>query len=171
MSTLELPHTPGCLVCGKDNARGLKLSSHVDPATGIVKVTFVPTKEMIGFEHLVHGGIVATVMDEAMVWAATWNGKRFCVCGELNVRFRRGARVGETLLVEARVEFSRPKLIQTAATMRTPSGGVVAAAEGKYVPMEPDQNDRVMETLVEDASTQAARALLTGTAAAEQTNE
>jgi acyl-coenzyme A thioesterase PaaI-like protein len=162
MSTLELPHTPGCLVCGRDNPRGLKLSSHVDPNNGVVKVTFVPTKEMIGFEHLVHGGIVATVMDEAMVWAATWQGKRVGVCGELSIRFRRGARVGETLLVEARVEFSRPKLIQAAATMRTPSGGVVAAAEGKYVPMEPEYNDRVFETLVDEPETHAAFLMLKG---------
>src|SRR4051812_40117448 len=92
---LQLPHTPGCLVCGRNNDFGLKLSLFVDPATGVVSVDFAAEPQHIGFEGIVHGGLIATVIDEAMVWAATWNGKRFCVCGELSVRFRRPAQVGE----------------------------------------------------------------------------
>ena len=57
--------------------------------------------EHIGFEGVVHGGMIATVIDEAMVWAATWAGKRFCVCGEMSVRFRRPSVVGEELHLEA----------------------------------------------------------------------
>src|SRR5438132_779065 len=102
---LELPHTSGCLVCGRDNQFGLHLSLFVDPGTGIVSVNFAARREHIGFEGIVHGGLIATVLDEAMVWAATWNIKRFCVCGEISVRFRRSAQVGEPMHVEARVEF------------------------------------------------------------------
>ena len=98
---LELPHTHGCLVCGPSNALGLKLSLQIDPATGIVHVDFSPRREHICFEGIAHGGMLATVFDEAMVWAATWNLRRFCVCGEFSVRFRRPATVGETLHMEA----------------------------------------------------------------------
>ena len=35
--TLELPHTPGCLVCGRDNPHGLHLSLHVDPVSAILQ--------------------------------------------------------------------------------------------------------------------------------------
>ena len=54
------------------------------------------------------------VFDEAMVWAATWNLRTFCYCGEMSVRFRRPARIGEKLHMEAKVELSRPKLVGTA---------------------------------------------------------
>jgi acyl-coenzyme A thioesterase PaaI-like protein len=161
MSTLELPRTNGCLGCGPGNPYGLKLNLRVDPDTGIVSVPFSPAPEHIGFEGIVHGGLLATVLDEAMVWAATWSGKRFCVCGELSVRFRSSATVGAKLMVEARVEFSRPKLIQAAATVRTPSGGVIAAGEGKYIPMAQDQSERMMRTLILDPTTHEAHALLT----------
>jgi acyl-coenzyme A thioesterase PaaI-like protein len=161
MSQLELPRTNGCLGCGPNNPYGLRLNLRVDPNTGIVTVPFSPTQEHIGFEGIIHGGLLATVLDEAMVWAATWNAKRFCVCGELSVRFRSAATVGARLTVEARVEYSRPKLIQTAATVRTPSGGVIAAGEGKYIPMAPDQSERMMRTLIADPTTQEAHALLT----------
>ena len=81
MPRIELPHTAGCLVCGRDNPHGLHLSLHVDPDSGIVTVDFIPLAEHIGFEGIIHGGVLATVLDEAMVWAATWAGRRFCVCG------------------------------------------------------------------------------------------
>ena len=88
MPTLELPHTPGCLVCGRENPHGLHLSFFVDPQTGIVETKFTSRAADIGFPQVIHGGIIATVLDEAMVWAATWAGKRFCLCGELTTRFR-----------------------------------------------------------------------------------
>ena len=70
--TLELPHTSGCLVCGRDNPHGLHLSSFVDPETGVVTTTFTPAPHHIGFESVIHGGVLATVVDELMVWAAIW---------------------------------------------------------------------------------------------------
>jgi uncharacterized protein (TIGR00369 family) len=147
-------------VCGRQNPVGLKMSLSVDPDSGIVHVNFVPRAEHIGFEGIVHGGMISTVIDEAMVWAATWSGKRFCVCGELSVRFRRPAAVGEELHLEARVEFARPKLIQTAATIRTPDRQIVAAGEGKYVPMPQEQSQRVMQSFVEEEETREAAGML-----------
>ncbi|HYO10397.1 MAG TPA: hotdog fold domain-containing protein [Tepidisphaeraceae bacterium] len=157
---LQLPHTPGCLVCGPQNPFGLRLSQYVNPQTGIVSVDFAARAEDIGFEGIVHGGMIATVIDEAMVWAATWNIKRFCVCGELSVRFRRAAQVGEPLHLEARVEYARPKLVQTMATLRTPDRQVVAAGEGKYVPMAAENSDAVMRGFIHEPETEAAAALL-----------
>ena len=69
---LELPHTRGCMVCGRGNPLGLGLSLFVDPASGVVRVNYTPAGPHIGFEGVVHGGVLATVIDEAMVWAATW---------------------------------------------------------------------------------------------------
>jgi uncharacterized protein (TIGR00369 family) len=161
MSTrLQLPHTPGCLVCGRDNDFGLKLSLFVAPETGVVTVDFAAEPQHIGFEGIVHGGLIATVIDEAMVWSATWSGKRFCVCGELSVRFRRPAQIGEPLHVEARVEFARPKLIQTACTIRTAEGGVVAAGGGKYVPMTIEKSHDVTRMFTDDPQTREAARLL-----------
>lgn len=164
MSLLELPHTAGCLVCGRDNPHGLKMSLHVSSDTGIVTTEFIPRPEHIGFEGVIHGGVLATVLDEAMVWAASWSQKRFCFCGELMLRYKRPLGVGERVLVESRVEFSRPKLIQTMGTMRSPNGGIIAAGEGKYVPMDTDQSERMMRTFVQHPSTAAAAAILSRTA-------
>jgi acyl-coenzyme A thioesterase PaaI-like protein len=160
---LELPHTRGCVVCGRDNPLGLGLSLFVNPATGAVRVNYTPRAPHIGFEDVVHGGVLATVIDEAMVWAATWAGKRFCLCGEMTVRYRLPAAVGRALVVEARVESARPRLIQTVAEIRDGAGEVVASATGKYVPLPPHRNREFVATLInEPATAAAARSLQDG---------
>lgn len=150
---LELPHSKDCLVCGRGNPLGLGLHLLVDDSTGEVRCHYTPKPEHVGFEGIVHGGAIATVVDEAMVWAATWRGKRFCVCGEMTVRFRQSVSVGQTLLFLAKVEFSRPKLIETTAKITDTSNSLIATATGKYVPVAPDQHKRFVMTMIDEPET------------------
>ena len=153
MATAELPHTRGCLVCGRDNPYGLQLHLTVDEPTGLVSCQFTPADRHIGFEGIIHGGLLATVLDEAMVWAATWAGKRFCVCGELNVRFRKSVTVGAPLRVEAVVSSVRSRLIETEGKIFNADGAVLVESGGKYVPVSHDRNRDVVATLVHEAAT------------------
>jgi len=100
----------------------------------------------------VHGGILATVLDEAMVWAATWSGKRFCVCGELNVRFKALATIGQPVEVRAKVVLSRARLIQTEGTILDAAANVLVTSTAKYVPLAPDKNRAFVATLVNDTA-------------------
>lgn len=166
---MELPHTAGCLVCGRQNPHGLRLSLHVEEAAGAVRTEFTPRPEHIGFEGIVHGGVLATVLDEAMVWAATWSGRRFCVAGEMTVRFRKSAAVGQLLRVETRVEGAGkrpgiPKLIHTAGVIVDDAGATVAEATGKYMTVPPERHRAVVATLVDEPATAAAAARLKETA-------
>jgi acyl-coenzyme A thioesterase PaaI-like protein len=160
MAILELPHTRGCLVCGQSNPHGLKLHLFVVEATGAVRVDFTPKPQHIGFEGIVHGGILATVIDEAMVWAATWAGKRFCVCAEMTVRFQQIAPVGEPLSIEANVKTLRSRLIETTCLVRNAGNDVSTEASGKYTPVPESRSREFMSTFVEEPATVAARQLL-----------
>jgi acyl-coenzyme A thioesterase PaaI-like protein len=164
VTLLQLPHTAGCLVCGRDNPHGLRLDLRVDPETGIVRVEFSPRAEHIGFEGVVHGGVLATVLDEAMVWAATWAGRRFCVCAELTTRFLKEANVGRLLVVQAGVDSNRPRLTTTVADVRdAESGEPVASASGKYIPVPAERNAAFVQTLVSHPQTEeTARTLRAG---------
>jgi len=157
---LELPHTAGCLVCGRQNPRGLHLHLHVDETTGAVETRFTPAAEHIGFEGIIHGGILATVLDEAMVWAATWRGRRFCVCGELTIRFRKAAEVNQPLIIRASIESARARMIQTSGQVLDSSGEVMATASGKYVPLPQYRHDAFVATLVDEPATTAAATVL-----------
>jgi acyl-coenzyme A thioesterase PaaI-like protein len=169
MSELELPHSPDCLVCGRDNPHGLRLSLRVRPADGAVITQITPTPRHTGFAGVVHGGLLATVADEAMVWAASWAIRRFCMAGELAIRFRRPAEPGMPLRVEASAIAMRSRLIETTATIRlddpaasdpvasatTPSA-LIATATGKYIPVSDDHNRAFLASLIADKQTKAA---------------
>jgi acyl-coenzyme A thioesterase PaaI-like protein len=63
----KLPHTHSCFVCGESNPAGLNLRFETDGR--VVRARFTPRVEHVGFKQVVHGGIIATVLDEIMVWA------------------------------------------------------------------------------------------------------
>src|SRR5512143_1353431 len=85
-----LPHTRSCFVCGESNPAGLNLRFKTDGR--LVQTHFVPRAEHVGFRQTVHGGLIATLLDEIMVWACAVGTKRFAFSAELNVRFIRPAR-------------------------------------------------------------------------------
>jgi len=159
-SKLQLPHTANCLVCGRNNPHGLHLDLFVMTGTGLVVAEFVPQHSHAGFEGIAHGGILSTVMDEAMTWAATWNIKRFCLCGELNVRFRQSVYIGQRVRVEAHVDFSRHKLVEPSAKLFDEFHKLLATATGKYVPVSPDQHGQFVKTFIESDRTLEAAKLL-----------
>jgi acyl-coenzyme A thioesterase PaaI-like protein len=162
MAIIELPHTHGCLVCGRANPKGLHLHLHVDESSGAVHTSFTPAPEHIGFEGIIHGGILATVLDEAMVWAATWSGRRFCVCGEMTIRFRKAAEVGKPIMVKASVETGRGRMIQTAGEIREAGGELMVTASGKYLALPEDRHNVFVETLVDEPATAKAARILRG---------
>jgi acyl-coenzyme A thioesterase PaaI-like protein len=148
------------MVCGRDNPHGLHLDLFVMPGNGLVVADFVPQKHHCGFEGYAHGGVLSTVLDEAMTWAATWNIKRFCMCGELSVRFRQSVLVGQRVRVEAHVDFSRHKLVEPSAKIFDEFHKLLATATGKYVPVSPEQHAQFVRTFIESDRTLEASALL-----------
>ena len=159
MAMMELPHTAGCLVCGRSNPIGMHLSLHVD-GDGAVRTSFTPSPRHIGFDGLIHGGVLATVLDEAMVWSAIWASKRACVAGEMNIRFRLPARVDQPLTCIAKVTLNRSRMIEATGELLDAAGQIVAAATGKYMPQAADQTIAFQQSLMIETTTDSARQIL-----------
>jgi acyl-coenzyme A thioesterase PaaI-like protein len=144
-----LPHTHSCFVCGDSNASGLKLRFETDGR--MVQARFVPRPEHAGFKQTVHGGIIATVLDEIMVWACAVQSRRFAYCAELNVRFASPLRPGEeALLTGELVSNRRNKLFEAAGEMRDGSGRLLASATGKYLPLKETEIPEMLADFVGD---------------------
>jgi uncharacterized protein (TIGR00369 family) len=156
MPLLPLPHSVGCLVCGRDNPHSLRLSLQVDTDPGAIHTTFTPQPEHTGFIGVIHGGVLAMVADEAMVWAAIWSTRRSCLAGELTIRFKRPATVGQPLNVTARITRGRSRVIEAECALADESGDPIATAVGKYVPLGPDETIAFLRTLVAEPHTQPA---------------
>ncbi len=163
MPLIALPRTAGCIVCGPSNPHGLQLASQVDTASAAIQTRFIPASHHIGFDGLIHGGILSTVVDEAMVWAAIWASRRACVAGELSVRFRRPTAPGDVLTVIATVTRSKGRLLETASSMVNAAGDDVLTATAKYLAGTPDETAAFFRTLLPDpAAAQAIAHLCDG---------
>ena len=74
-----------CFGCAGKNPIGLKLSFDLDGDT--LKSSWLPSKNYQGFEDIVHGGIISTLMDEAAAWVIQLRLKTAGVTSELNVKY------------------------------------------------------------------------------------
>ena len=129
----RLPRTRSCFVCGVENPVGLRVHSRVE-ADGRVVVDYTPREADCGYRGIVHGGIVKTLLDEAMTWAALLESDRLCVAAELTTRLLKPAAPGVPLRVEARVTAAG-RILKVEGAAIDAAGGVAARATGKYMPM------------------------------------
>ena len=127
---LKLPHTRSCFVCGLNNPLGLKLDFETDGR--IVRARFAPRPEHVGFKQTVHGGLISTVLDEAMGWAMYAAGA-WAMTARMEVKYRRPLPLGEELLVSAEVTRDRGRRLEAEAEVRTASGEVLAQAFGLFL--------------------------------------
>jgi acyl-coenzyme A thioesterase PaaI-like protein len=134
MSKLELPYTHGCFVCGAHNPHGLHLRFR--RVGNEVHAEFTPQAQHAGFRGIIHGGILSTVLDEEMFWAAASTKRKFCLAAELNVRFISKVSVGQRMLCVARLKADRGRLWESEAELRDEAGNVCARATCKQVPMD-----------------------------------
>ena len=115
-----------CFVCGKDNPRGFRLSfKHPEKGRLISEVTF--KKEHQGYKDIVHGGMIAMLLDEMMVNLAWLEGTP-AVTGELTVRLKRAVKVGERVLLEGRIESGKGRLLFARAEAKNARGELLASA-------------------------------------------
>lgn len=129
---LKLEDDRYCFACGERNPEGLKLTFDWDGKT--LKSSFTPRKEHQGYKDVVHGGIISTVLDECMAWAAIKKLNTMAATAELSVRLKNPLRTGEKTLTEARVENTSRKLVEASSTMKRASDGkVIATARAKLI--------------------------------------
>lgn len=121
-----------CFGCGNQNPIGLMLRFRpLDDRS--VWADFTPTRDHEGYLGMTHGGILATILDEAMSWAITHAGN-LGVTARMSIAFRRPARLDETIRVVASVERQRGRAIDTRAEIRVrDSGALLADSEGRFV--------------------------------------
>lgn len=115
-----------CVVCGAANPHGLHLRFRRS-GEGRVDCRWRPSTCWEGFAGIIHGGIVSTVLDEAMSKAIAGMGWAALTC-ELRVRIRHSVAPGAELAVSGWVVERRRRRILTEASLHDPSGDELAHA-------------------------------------------
>lgn len=126
----------GCFGCGEQNPIGLHLKFH--RVGDAVQANFTPKKVHEGYAAMMHGGIVSTLLDEAMSWAVIDRG-HLAVTAKMDVEFKRPIPVTKPLLVIGRVDCDRRRLVDAAGELRSESGELLAAAHAVFMRVSQEQ--------------------------------
>jgi acyl-coenzyme A thioesterase PaaI-like protein len=129
-STAALQDDRRCFACGPENAEGMQL--RFEYGDGEAKTAFIPQQRFAGWITILHGGIVATLLDEAMAHAAIAAGVR-AVTGRLEIRFRKAAPMAATLIATGRLESRRGRVLNLSATVTGEDGTLYAEGQGRFV--------------------------------------
>jgi acyl-coenzyme A thioesterase PaaI-like protein len=135
-----------CFACGQNNPYGLKLIFRLDDNT--VVSDFSPRQEYQGFPGVIHGGIVAVVLDEALNRTSmlaehpTWT-----MTGRLEIRYRRYVPYGPLLRVRATLGIQRGRMVQASGkiTLAEDERVVFAEAQGSFMTLEASALDEVVK--------------------------
>ena len=117
-----------CFVCGENNPNGLRLGFAIDKEKQTLKATFVASPTYQGYDGIIHGGIISTLLDEAMAKLVYELGYT-AVTASLEVRFKRPAPILEPLHVYGEIVEVNKRLIRARAKVMKEDG--ILLAEGK----------------------------------------
>jgi acyl-coenzyme A thioesterase PaaI-like protein len=122
-----------CFGCGRNNPIGLKLV-FTREGEG-VRAEFTPDTVYQGWSGVVHGGIVACMLDEAMSHAAYHVGAP-CLTASMAVRLRKPCPINELLIITGTITKNRRMIIETKATICLKDGTVIAESTAKQFIIE-----------------------------------
>ncbi len=129
---MSLEDNDMCYACGKKNENGLHLEFLFFEQERIIETTFLPSSFHQGWEGVVHGGIIATVMDEAMAKLIHFLGYH-ALTASLDIRFKDAAKTLESLKVRAEVTRFTKRLIFAKAVANREDGKLIAEAHAKLM--------------------------------------
>ena len=124
-----------CFVCGVENTHGLHLVFH-QAGPGEVSADFTPPAHFEGYPGVVHGGIVAAMLDEISGRAQMGDDPdhpRFMFTARLEIRYRRNVPVGQPLHLVGRAVTSKGRTATATGQIFGPDGTLLAEAEALLV--------------------------------------
>ncbi len=127
------PNSANCFVCGRDNVNGLGLSFYEVGPDEVMAEVVIPT-HFEGYPGIVHGGIVATMLDEIAERAAMiGEHTRFRLTAKLEIRYRKPVPSGKVLRLRGIVVRKSGRIAHTHCELILPDGTVAAEADAVLV--------------------------------------
>jgi len=136
----KFPPNPdnSCFGCGGASAHGMKLAFEADSSTGRVTGKLRIGADFQGSMGVLHGGIIATVLDEAMGKLCRLRDVR-AVTAELTIEYLKPIHVDQDIFVEAHETKHIGRQMYHAAEIRNAEGAVLARGHGRFVVIDPSR--------------------------------
>jgi uncharacterized protein (TIGR00369 family) len=121
-----------CFVCGENNPDGLRLSFEINKDKQTLKTTFIASPTFQGWDGIVHGGIISTLLDEAMAKLVYELGYQ-AVTASLEIKFKKPAPILEPLLVYGEIGEVSKRLIRAKARVAKEDGTILATGHSTFL--------------------------------------
>jgi uncharacterized protein (TIGR00369 family) len=131
-----------CFACGGSNPIGMRL--RIEIGEGSARTTWVAGDDFVGWSDKLHGGIIATLLDEVMAWAPS-SFDSWAVTAEMTIRYRSPAAPGEELTATGRVVERRRRIYEVRGEVRAADGRLVAEGSGRYLGASPSDKAALKE--------------------------
>jgi beta-phosphoglucomutase family hydrolase len=112
-----------CFACSQENPIGLKLNPVHDGEK--VTVEFIAGKFHQGWNGVVHGGILYTLLDEVTAYAMLCHGVEFGVTAKSEIRFKQVAPINERIQASAWVTKLTKRLVETKGVLTLKDNTVI----------------------------------------------
>jgi acyl-coenzyme A thioesterase PaaI-like protein len=123
------PNSRQCFVCGLENPVGLRLRIY-QTAPGEIETTFTAPQHFQGYPGVLHGGIIATILDEIAGRSQMGDPSlpRFMFTGKLEVKYRKNAPIGRPLRIVGKAGKVKGRAAEAWAGMYDENGVLLAEA-------------------------------------------
>jgi len=126
-----------CFGCSPHNATGLQMEFFTNQKS-LVSLVTVP-EHLCGWDRLVHGGVIATILDEIMSWSAITMLKRIILTKSMTVDFVKPVYINNELKVEGKVlEHNSERDAQVAGFLYNANGELCARSQGSFALFTPE---------------------------------
>jgi uncharacterized protein (TIGR00369 family) len=136
------PISPTCFACGPGNEHGLKMRFTRDDER--VRSELAIPAHLRGWGNIAHGGIVSTILDEVMAWAALHLMRKFILTKQMKVTFAKPVLIETRLVAEARViQPKDERCVIMGGEITDKSGTIYARGQGEYALFERDDFEKL----------------------------
>ena len=144
----RLPGSPGCFICDNNgsNPRALRLKIMWNEENRRVEIPFRPDATWCGYSQVVHGGLVAAVLDEAMAWAVQTTLGQWAFTADYHLRYKKPVEPERDYLARAWVEDPGSRKILAKAEIYDSERRLIAQAEAVFLPSGGRARPRTAET-------------------------
>lgn len=130
-----------CFGCGGANPHGMKLVFEADESNRRIIGQFRLGPEYQGATGFIHGGIIATVLDEVMSKVSRFSNVR-AVTAELTIEYLRPVRVDEDLRIEGYSTRRNGRELYHEGEIRNAAGTLLARGRGRFVIIDPERYNK-----------------------------
>ena len=120
------PNSNYCFVCGRKNPRGLYMTFY-DNGTNEVVSEYSVSEIYQGYPGVVHGGVVAAMLDEVVLRVAMIDDHHhFMMTVRMEIKYRQSVPTETPLRIIGRIVRLRGRLGKAVGEIRLPDGTVAA---------------------------------------------